>query len=172
MSNSKFKASTFETVDATAGATNQNVDTTLVAMKEGMEKATKGLEASQVKIKEGVEKMMKTAEQMVSFSQGNMEAMIKATQIYASGVQEISKQLASSSKASLENSVAFTKTLMGVKSVKEAVDLQSGFAKSSLESAVSETNRIADASVKLAEHAMAPLTERMSKAVETFGKTV
>ena len=52
-------------------------------MKEGMEKATKGLETSQLKLKEGVEKAMKTAEEMLSFSQGNMEAFIKASQIYA-----------------------------------------------------------------------------------------
>ena len=136
-----------------------------------MEKATKGLETSQVKLKEGVQKMMKTAEDMMAFSQGNMEAMMKATQIYASGVQDLSKRVASSSKISLEESVAFTKSLMGVKSVKEAVDLQSGFAKSSIEKVVAETSEITDASVKLAEQAMAPLTARMSLAVETFGKT-
>jgi phasin family protein len=141
-------------------------------MKEGMEKATKGIETSQVKMKESVEKAMKTAEEMVSFGQGNLEAIMKASQIYASGFQDISKHLAATSKASLEESVAFTKSLMGVKSVKEAVDLQSSFAKSSIEKAVSETSKITDATVKLAEEAIAPLTARMSLAVEKFGKTV
>jgi phasin family protein len=96
---------------------------------------------------------------------------MKASQIYASGFQDISKHIAASSKASIEESVAFTKSLMGVKSVKEAVDLQTGFAKSSIEKAVSETNKITDASVKLAEQAVAPITARISLAVETFGKT-
>ncbi len=158
-------------VDHGSDIAAKGYDKTLVAMKEGMEKATKGLETSQVKLKEGVQKMMKTAEDMMAFSQGNMEAMMKATQIYASGVQDLSKRVASSSKISLEESVAFTKSLMGVKSVKEAVDLQSGFAKSSIEKVVAETSEITDASVKLAEQAMAPLTARMSLAVETFGKT-
>jgi phasin family protein len=58
-----------------------------------------------------------------------------------------------------------------VKSVKEAVDLQSGFARSSIEKMVSETSKVTDASVKLAEEALAPLTARMSVAVQTFGKT-
>jgi phasin family protein len=122
-------------------------------------------------MKEGVEKAMKTAEEMMSFSQGNMEALVKASQIYATGFQDISKHLAASSKASIEESVAFTKSLLGVKSVKEAVDLQTGFAKSSIEKAVAETNKITDASVKLAEQAVAPLTARIALAVETFGKT-
>jgi phasin family protein len=75
-------------------------------------------------------------------------------------------------KASIEESVTFTKSLLGVKSVKEAVDLQSNFARSSIEKAVSETNKVTDASVKLAEQAMAPISERLTIAVEKFGKTI
>jgi phasin family protein len=154
-----------------ADVSAKGFDKTLLAMKEGMEKATKGLETSQIKMKEGVEKAMKTAEEMISFSQGNIEAMMKASQIYAAGFQNISKHLAASQKSAVEESVAFTKSLMGVKSVKEAVDLQSGFARSSIEKMVSETSKVTDASVKLAEEALAPLTARMSVAVQTFGKT-
>jgi len=175
MSSTKSKAaavveSTAETVKETNEAAVKGFDKTLHSMKEGMEKAAKGFETSQVKMKESVEKAMKTAEEMVSFSQGNMEAFLKASQIFATGMQDISKHLAASSKHSMEESVAFTKSLMGVKSVKEAVDLQSGFAKASVEKAVAETSKITDASVKLAEQAIAPITARMTLAVEKFGK--
>jgi phasin family protein len=145
-------------------------DKTLVAMKEGMEKASKSMEASQHKIKEGVEKAMKTAEEVIAFSQGNVEAMVKSSQIYATGFQEISKKLAAHNKAALEESVAFTKSLMGVKSVKEAMDLQSGFTRTTIEKLVAETSKVTDASVKLAEEALAPLTARVSVAVSSFGK--
>jgi phasin family protein len=173
MSSTKSKAASevATTFEHTADAANKGFDKTLVTMKEGMERAAKGLETSQVKIKENMEKAMKTAEDMMVFSQGNMEALMKAGQIYASGFQDISKHFAASSKASLEETVAFTKSLMGVKSVKEAVDLQTGFAKSSIEKAVSETNKLTDASVKLAEQVVAPITARVTLAVETFGKT-
>jgi phasin family protein len=174
MSSSKTKAAVdtaAATIEHTADVSAKGFDKTLSSMKEGMEKAAKGIETSQMKMKESVEKAMKTAEEMVSFSQGNVEAMMKATQIYATGFQNISKHLAESGKATLEESVAFTKSLMGVKSVKEAVDLQSGFAKTSIEKAVAETSKITDASVKLAEEAMAPLTARMSLAAEKFGKS-
>jgi phasin family protein len=156
---------------ATTDATAKGFDKTLAAMKDGMEKATKGIETSQMKMKESVEKAMKTAEEMMAFGQGNLEAMMKSTQIYAAGFQDISKHLAAHSKATLEESVHFTKTLMGIKSVKEAVDLQSSFAKTSIEKAVAETSKITDATVKLAEEAIAPLTARMTLAVEKFGKT-
>ncbi|HQT46205.1 MAG TPA: phasin family protein [Acidocella sp.] len=165
MSSTKAKA----TNDATAAAT-KGFDKTLEAVKEGIEKATKGLETSQIKMKEGVEKAVKTSEEILAFTQGNLEASIKASQIYAAGFQELSKQLAASSKVSIEESVAFTKSLMGVKSVKEAVDLQTSFTKAAIEKAVAESNKISDATVKLAEQAIAPLTARVTLAVETFGK--
>jgi phasin family protein len=175
MSSTKSKAaavvdSTAETVKETNEAAVKGFDKTLSTMKEGMEKAAKGFESSQVKMKESVEKALKTAEEMVSFSQGNMEAFLKASQIFTTGMQDISKHLAASSKHNMEESVAFTKSLMGVKSVKEAVDLQSGFAKASVEKAVAETSKITDASVKLAEQAIAPITARLTLAVEKFGK--
>jgi phasin family protein len=174
MSSTKSKAAAeaaATTIEHNADMSTKGFEKSLQAVREGIEKATKGLETSQMKLKEGVEKAVKTSEEMMAFSQGNVEAMIKATQIYASGFQDISKRIADSSKTSLEASVAFTKSLMGVKSVKEAVDLQTGFAKSSIEKAVAESNKLTDATVKLTEQAIAPLTARIALAVETFGKT-
>ncbi len=158
-------------IEAVAEASAKNFEKSIAAVREGIEKATKGLETSQAKLKEGVEKAVKTSEEVLAFSKGNVEALIKATQIYSTGIQDISKHFAASSKASLEESVAFSKSLLGVKSVKEAVDLQTGFTKSSIEKAVAQSNKLTDASVKLAEQAIAPITARISLAVETFGKT-
>lgn len=160
------------TIETAAEVSVKNFEKSVSAVREGIEKATKGLETSQAKLKEGVEKAVKTSEELLSFSQGNVEAFVKSAQIYASGFQDLSKQIAASSKASLEESVAFGKSLMGVKSVKEAVDLQTGFAKASIEKAVAESNKLTDASVKLTEQAIAPLTARISLAVETFGKSL
>ncbi|MDR3504677.1 MAG: phasin family protein [Acidocella sp.] len=178
MSATKAKASTTAAADTAAAtlesATEASVkgfEKSLSAVREGIEKATKGLESSQAKLKEGVEKAVKTSEELLAFSQGNLEAFVKATQIYASGFQDLSKHLAATSKESIEESVAFGKSLIGVKSVKEAVDLQTSYTKASIEKAVAESNKLADAAVKLTEQAVAPLTARVTLAVETFGKT-
>lgn len=152
-----------------ADASVKTFEKSISAAREGIEKATRNLETSQAKIKENVEKAMKNSEQTFAFAQGNVEALVKASQIYAAGLQDISTQFASSSKASLEDGVAFGKSLLGVKSVKEAVDLQTSFARTTMEKAVSDSNKFTDAAVKLAEKALAPLTARMSVAVESFG---
>ena len=62
------------------------------------------------------------------------------------------------------------KALSGVKSLKEAMDLQTSMARSSMETVMAETGKITDASMKLAEQAMAPITARVTLAVEKFGR--
>ena len=96
-------------------------------MKEGVAKATAGFEATQTKMKEGIEKAMKTAEELVAFSQGNMEAIVKSGQIWAAGVQDLSKHIAAAAQASLDESMSAFKALTGVKSLKDAFELQSSF---------------------------------------------
>ena len=115
---------------------------------------------------------MKTAEDLVTFGQGNFEAFAKAGQIWAAGVQDLGKQVAATAQAQMDQTVATFKALAGVKSFKEAVDLQSSLARSTVEKAVAETGKLTGASMKLAEQTMAPLTARVTLAVEKFGRPV
>ena len=62
------------------------------------------------------------------------------------------------------------RALATVRSVKEAVDLQTTLARSTIEKAVAGTGQVAETSFKLAEQAMAPLAGRVTLAVESFGK--
>ena len=71
-----------------------------------------------------MEKAMKTAEELVAFSQGNVEAMVKSGQIWAAGVQDISKQIAATAQASFDETMSTFKALSSVKSLKDAFDLQ------------------------------------------------
>jgi phasin family protein len=146
------------------------VDASVTNIKEGVAKATAGFEATQAKMKEGVEKAMKTAEELVAFNQGNIEALVKASQIWAAGMQDLSKHLAASAQASLDESMAAMKALSGVKSLKDAFELQSGFARAALEKSLAESGKLTDASFKLTEQALAPITARVTVAVEKFAK--
>jgi phasin family protein len=119
---------------------------------------------------QGMKSMMKTTEDLVAFGQANLEAFVKSGQIWSAGVQELTKQMATTAKASFEESVSTFKAITTAKSVKEAMELQSTFAKSALEKAMAESNKLTDASIKLTEQTLAPITARVTVAVETFGK--
>lgn len=161
-----------EAMTETKAQVTAGFEKSLSTMKDGMENAAKGFEAQQTKMKESMAKAMKTTEDMVAFSKGNMEAFMKASQIFTAGLQGLSKHIASSTQASVDEAVAMTKAIAGVKSVKEAVDLQSGFTRSMMEKAMADTSKLTDASMKLTEQAIAPLTARMTLAVETFGSAL
>jgi len=155
---------------AIENAAVQFVDATVSSTQDGVAKATAGIEATQVKMKEGVEKAMKTAEEMVAFSKGNIEAIVKSSQIWATGMQDLSKHVAAAAKTSMEDSMAAFKALTSVKSLKDAIELQTSFARSSMEKTIAESGKLTDASVKLTEQALAPITERVSIAVGKFSK--
>jgi hypothetical protein len=142
---SEVKAATAEVVDQTKAVSAKSFDQTVAAMKDSMNKATSTVEASQLQFKEGITKTMKTAEEVVAFSQGNMEALIKSGQIWSTGLQDISKQVASSFQASYEEAMSAFKAMTSVKSLKEAVDLQVGLARSAVEKSVTESSKYTDA---------------------------
>jgi phasin family protein len=150
-------------------AVGKTIDVIAPAIAEAAPKAV-SLEATQTKMKQGMEKAMKTAEEFVAFSQGNMEALMKSGQIWASGVQDLSKHFAAAAQASMAESLSTFKALTSVKSLKEAFDLQAAFARSSLEKTVAESSKLTDASFKLTEQALAPITARVTVAVEKFSK--
>jgi phasin family protein len=107
----------------------------------------------------------------VSFSQGNLEAVLKSGQIWAAGVQDLSKQVAASAQASFEETVSTFKALTSVKSLKDALDLQASLARTTLEKTLAESGKLTDASFKLTEQAIAPITARVTLAVEKFAKS-
>lgn len=130
-----------------------------------------GTEAARTKVKEGMEKVMKTAEELVAFNQGNLEAFVKSGQIWTTGVQDISKQVASVAQATVEEGISTFKALTAVKSLKDVFDLQAAYARSTLEKTLAESGKLTDASFKLTEQALAPLTARVNQVVEKFSKT-
>lgn len=173
MSDKKQKISdTVETIKATAtDAAAKGFEQTVAGLKDGMAQATAGIEQTQAKLKEGMEKAMKTAEELVTFGQGNFEAFTKSSQIWTTGVQDLSKQVAATAQASLDETMSMFKSLGTVKSLKEAIDLQASMARAALEKTMAESGKLTDASLKLTEQAMAPITARVNLAVEKFGKT-
>lgn len=166
-----MKAKTIEAAAVSEGS-GKGVEAAVAGLKDGMAKAAAGFSETQAKMKEGVEKVMKTAEELVAFNQGNVEAMVKSGQIWAAGMQDLGKQMAATAQASFEESMSTFKALTSVKSLKDAFDVQSSFARATLEKTVAESGKLTDASLKLTEQTLAPITARMSLAVEKFAKTV
>jgi phasin family protein len=167
----KPKATEAGMIDEAATASTKGIEATVSNLKDGMTKAAAGFSETQAKVKEGMEKAMRTAEELVSFGQGNLEALLKSSQIWAAGIQDLSKHFAATAQASFDESVSTFKALTSVKSLKDALDLQASLARSTMEKTLAESGKLTDASFKLTEQAIAPITARVTLAVEKFAKT-
>jgi phasin family protein len=153
-------------------AAGKGLEQTATSLKDGMAQATAGFETTQAKVKEGIEKTMKTTEELVAFGQGNLDAFMKSSQIWVAGVQDLSKQVAATAQANFDETVSVFKALGSVKSPEDAMDLQADLGRKSFEKVVAEAGRLTDASMKLAEQAMAPIAARVTLASEKFAKAV
>jgi phasin family protein len=165
-----MKAKSPEVTPSVEAVPAKAFDATVSSLKDGVAKVTSGLESTQASMKEGMEKAMKTAEDFVAFGQGNMEAVMKSSQIWAAGFQDLSKHFAATAQATFDETFSTFKALSGVKSFKDAFEIQSSFARSTLEKTMAESGKLTETSFKLTEQAMAPITARMTLAVEKFAK--
>jgi phasin family protein len=142
---------------------NKGFESTVSGLKDDMTRATVGFVNTQ-------EKAMKTAEELMAFSQGNLEAMVRSGQIWASGMQDLGKQMAATAQASFDETMSTFKALTSAKSLKDAFDLQATLARTTLEKTLAESGKLTDASMKLTEQTLAPLTARVTLAMEKFAK--
>jgi hypothetical protein len=110
----------------------------------------------------------KTAAEVTSFSQGNIAAIMKSSQVWAAGWQDISKALAAANQAHLDQAMSTCKALASVMSLQEAMSLQAHLMQTPFETSFAETGKLIDASLRLAVQSMAPITERITLAVEKF----
>jgi len=139
-------------------------------MEGGATQARAAMEKNMEQFTKGTEGFFKAAEDAAEFSRGNVEAMTKAAQLFAVGFQDIGKQVFAVTQALTDHALESAKAMAAVKSLKEAADIQAAFAKASVERSMSEAAKLQEATFRLAETASAPLTARLTLAVEKFAK--
>jgi phasin family protein len=112
--------------------------------------------------------LTKTIEQVALFGRSNIEAIMKSGQIWVGGSQAISKIMATTAQAHLDQTMSAWKALTTVKSLKEAMDLRADLTQASFQTAFAETGKVTDVTMRLAEQTMAPIVERFTLAAKSF----
>lgn len=122
----------------------------------------------QAQAKANLEQTVRTSEALAAFGQGNLEAAMRSAQIWAAGVQDISRQIAEAVQVQVNETLASARTLAGAKSVKEAFEIQAGATRGVIERTVAGNGRVVGAYMTLAEQAAAPVLARFTAAIGTF----
>ena len=118
--------------------------------------------------KETVERSLSTLNQLNDVSKRNLEAVVASISAATRGAEAVGAQAMSYGKSSMEQSAEAARALSAAKSVQEAVELQTNFARTALETYLSEMNRMSETVASAVKDSLAPLNERATAAMETL----
>jgi phasin family protein len=139
--------------------------------KTAGEKATASaetaLENGAAALKTGLEKALKGYDAFVGYGKDTADAVTKSATVTGKSIETINSEIYSYSKQSIEDAVAATKAVMGSKSVHEAFEFQTDFAKSAFESYVAELSKISELATNATKDSFAPFKGRVQAWLDT-----
>ncbi|MGE4220963.1 MAG: phasin family protein [Alphaproteobacteria bacterium] len=114
--------------------------------------------------------MMKGYDEFTALNQATLDAFMKASNVLVKGYEDIGKEYFKFAQASAEASAEAAKSMMSAKTLKEVVDLQSGYARSSFDTLVAEGTKLNEMTVKVANEAIQPIQTQFNKTMERVFK--
>lgn len=117
-------------------------------------------------LKVGFEKAVKNYDQLLGYGKQTVEAYVKSASAAGKGAESLHNEIYSYSKQSLEESISAAKALLASKSVHEALELQTDFAKSAFDSYVSEMTKLSELVVSTTREAFEPIQSRIAAWVD------
>ncbi|HVZ29137.1 MAG TPA: TIGR01841 family phasin [Asticcacaulis sp.] len=118
--------------------------------------------------KDSVEKTLGALNEVNTLSKSNVEAVVESLTAATKGAETVGAQALAFSKKNWDEAVTAAKTLSGAKSVQEVIELQSKYAKSSMEAYVSEINLLTETLSSSFKDTFKPINARVTAAVEKF----
>jgi phasin family protein len=144
---------------------------TKTAGEKAANSAETAMENSTAALKTGLEKALKGYDAVLGYGKETAEAVMKSATVAGKSVESINSELYSFSKQSIEDSVAATKAVMGSKSVHEAFEFQTDFAKSAFEAYVAELSKISELATNATKDTFAPFKGRVQAWLDVVQST-
>ncbi|MET0336315.1 MAG: TIGR01841 family phasin [Caulobacter sp.] len=116
--------------------------------------------------KDNIEKSLAALNEMNVHSKKNLEAVVASVTAATKGAEALGAQAIAFSKKSVEDQVTAAKTLASAKSVQEAIELQTAFAKTAMETYLAEVGKWTETVSASVKESVQPLNERVTAAVE------
>ena len=134
-----------EPVEATVAASKETME---AVVKAGTQAASKSYEQAVAMAQEQVEKastsMFKGYDEVATLGKQNVDAYVESSTVFAKGMEAMGKELMSFAQSAMEANVANAKAMFGAKTVRELIDLQTDFSRSSIDSLVAESAKLTE----------------------------
>jgi phasin family protein len=132
----------------------------------GAESVETAMKTGTAALKTGFEKAVKGYDEFLGYGKETVEAYVKSANVAGKGVETLHNELYSYSKQSFEDSLAAAKAVLGSKSVHEAFELQSDFAKTAFDTYVGQVTKFSEIFASTAKDALEPLQGRVQAWVD------
>ncbi|MGP1396472.1 MAG: phasin family protein [Inquilinaceae bacterium] len=179
-------AKTMEAVAQKAAAPSKDVEKDLVSAQRTAEKAVNTAAETTVQKTEAVSDMAadtvrkvqtlavksldpKSIEELAAYGRKNVEAVAMAGTILTKGFETMAAAWLEFAKESMDQTVGTARSVMGAKTLREAVDLQSDFAKTSVNDLIAESTRFTEMGAKVAQEALSPIKDRVEDTAQRLG---
>ena len=111
-------------------------------------------------LKKGIDKALRNYDQLVGFGKQTAAAMGQSVTAAGKGAESLHDEFYAYSRRSIDNTVAAATALFRTKSLAEAFELQSNFAKSAFEAYADEITKLSEIALSTARESFEPLKGR------------
>jgi phasin family protein len=151
--------------DEAVAAGKQTLNTAAAAGRESLDRSA---DAGREAFKKTVDQSVAAFGEISAVSKANIEALTESATIATEAAQTLSAQAAAFAKSSIEEQIATARKLAGVRSIQEAFDIQTGYAKSAFDAYMAEANRWSEAVQASTAQAWKPINARVQATAEQF----
>ncbi len=116
--------------------------------------------------------MLGHMEEAAGFHRNNADAFMQAGQVWSEGFKEIHQTMFSTMQSVMENAMSTGKAMMGVKNMRDLMELQSEYYKNLFDQMMSESTKVSEIAVRCSSDAAAPINDRVNQVVEKISSNV
>ncbi len=158
-------ADTAETITKAVEQTKANAK----VQTEQFKAQAETVQAAGVKaVREGLEKTTASMNELAAHSKSNLEALTASATAAQKGAEALSAQALSYGKTSWEHGVAAAQSMAQARSIQELIELQTTFAKTAMETHLSEVTKMTETLTATVKDSFKPVNERVTATVERF----
>lgn len=114
----------------------------------------------------------KAVEELSDIARGNVDAMVEASRIAASGAQSIAQKAIAKSRDSVELAADTVRSMTEAKNPTALLQLQADFVRGAFDRFVAESSSLTESMVKLAGESFQPISNRATRNVERFNDII
>ncbi|MXO87085.1 TIGR01841 family phasin [Altererythrobacter aurantiacus] len=124
----------------------------------------------QSRLQAAFDKSTGMAGEMSELAKGNVEAAVESGKVWSEGLQDMSRTAVEDAKSAYETMTADVKQMAAVKNPSELMQLQGEMVRRNFDAMITQTSKNTEAMMKLMNDAFAPISNRVSVAVEKVSK--